>query len=760
LPSFKPLPTPAVTALAAAWLVVLAACPSSTPEFTPAEPPRSDAGGLSTDAGVPADAGPGGKESCDLQALMALPENGCTNAGCHGAQYQGGLDLASPGVEQRLIGARSQTTACRGEPLVDATNVDNSLLLRMVDPGRFAAAPCGVMMPLGKAKPVSDASLSCFEAWVKGLASGDSKPGDAPAPFEAVAPQSYLSKVKTLLTGKAPSADEIASVSQDQAALARLVSGWVDSAEYASKLREFFSVALQQRLDGSLDAQFSGLKGSRVAALKANLAESFVRTASALVADDRPFTEILTTRRWAATTATLSALAFLDNSSAALRVKEHTVIVGTGTDSVEARTWYRASVRADCTPKSPIDGAAMFDFMLGFANCTVAPGIRFADTILGDADFADWRMVELETASPTAEAPIFYDVGSLRGVTSLSLRQPRLGFFTSPAFLANWETNEDNQFRVTTSQTLIVALGELFSPADPTQPVRLDGLASEHATPGSTCYGCHQFLDPMRAYFARDFSFDYQGLTKRGTTTPSFAFQGQTHDGGTLVDFARALAAHPRFATGWTQKLCFWANSQACDEEDPEFKRVAATFASSGFNFKRLVVALMSSPLVTGASQTTSSSTTAPIVSITRKQHLCQLLNVRLGIDNACEVAAAFASLVPEDDFSRGSAEPVQSAVTGLFHFAAAEKLCLRLATKLVGNGPTVRFAANQPAVALDSFVHDLMGLGIGHPRSDAMRARLEAHYASALAATTAVNALRSAFTIACMSPEVMAVGL
>ena len=31
---------------------------------------------------------------CDLQEVMARPENGCTNAGCHGAQFQGNLDLA------------------------------------------------------------------------------------------------------------------------------------------------------------------------------------------------------------------------------------------------------------------------------------------------------------------------------------------------------------------------------------------------------------------------------------------------------------------------------------------------------------------------------------------------------------------------------------------------------------------------------------------------------------------------------------------
>ncbi len=760
MPLFTPLPRSVAVFGVGVWVALLPGCQLSEGEVS------------GSPAGRPGDVGPFGHadagtfgpgQSCDIQALLALPENGCANAGCHGARFQGGLDLASPGVAQRLQGAVSQTDACKGQPLVDPTNVDNSLLLRLIDPDRFAAAPCGVMMPLGRSTGVSPKTLACFEAWVTELSTGGLPPTEPlpepPPEFEATGPESYVNKVKTLLTGQPATTAEVARVAADQAALTSLVSEWVKTPEHGRKLLDFLPVALQQQLEGSLDAQFGRLRNPmRLSDLRANLAESFTRTAAAIIADDRPFSEILTTRRWAVTTATLASLVFLDAPASAQRVKNHTVLSGAGTSSAATRTWYLPG--ATCTPASPIDDSKLFEVMVGTAGCKANGVYRFRDTFLTDADFADWHMVEFVPATAAAPVPKFYDLEALRGVSKIPLKQRRQGFFTTPAFLANWETNEDNQFRVTTSQTLIVALGQAFSPADATKPARLDGLATEHAAPGTTCYGCHQFLDPMRTYFARHFSFAYKAPEMPSQITPSFAFRGTVQDGGTLGDFATTLAAHPDFATGWTQKLCYWANSQPCDEGDPEFKRVAASFVSHGFSFKRLVVELMSSPLVTGAVATQSARAKELFVSTTRRQHLCQLLDVRLGVENACQEAANFAGLVPEDAFSRGSPEPVQSAVTGLFHFAAAEKLCLRLATKLVAAGATARFPITNPEAALDSFVADLMGLEAGHTRAAKVRTVLGAHYESAKASTNPGNALRSAFVVACLSPEVMALGL
>ena len=696
---------------------------------------------------------------CDLQEVMARPENGCTNAGCHGAQFQGNLDLASPGLAARLVGAVSQTDACGGQPLVDPDDLDRSLLLRVIDPARYHESPCGVMMPLGQSSGVSADTLACFESFVASLRDDDDgDPTDDEPAAEAVAPASYVNKVKTLLTGRAATSEEIARVEAAPSALKALIADWVETPEWESKLREFLKVALQQRVASRLPVQFGTLRGARLPMFRANLEESFVRTAAAIVAEGRPFTDILTTRRWAVTTAMLAALAFVDQTEATMRNVKHSVIAGAGADSLQDRVWHVASMPDTCTPRSPIATVEMMDLMLGFATCQGMTVYRFTDSLLGDADFEDWRMVDLSKATSAAEVPLFYDVARLRTAERVALMQPRVGFFTTPAFLENWETNEDNQFRVTTSQTLIVALGEIFSPADATVPVRLDGLAREHAEPGTTCYGCHQFLDPMREYFARNFSFQYRRGNTAGNITPSFAFHGVVHDAGSLGDFASTLAKHPDFAPGWVQKLCYWANSQACDRNDPEFTRVTQAFVASGFKFKTLLVELLSSPLVTYA--TAGAGEAQAFVSITRKQHLCQLLSVRLGISDACAEARNFAGLIPEDDFSRGSAEPVQTAVTGLFHYAAAEKLCARLAGVLVGAGESFRFPVSAPEAALDTFVTDLMGFGPGHPRAAATRAQLGSHYERATAQTNAQAALRSAFVLACMAPEVMAVGL
>ena len=114
-------------------LLLAAACETSTTKPTVGS---NQAGSSSDAAAVPGDPAPGNVETgtfgpggaCDMQALMAQAENGCTNAGCHGARFQGNLDLLSPGVDQRLLGVASQSEACRGELLVDPANIDRSLL--------------------------------------------------------------------------------------------------------------------------------------------------------------------------------------------------------------------------------------------------------------------------------------------------------------------------------------------------------------------------------------------------------------------------------------------------------------------------------------------------------------------------------------------------------------------------------------------------------------------------------------------------------
>jgi len=728
--------------------------------------------GGSSSAGAPGGANGNFAGGCDIDALFAKPENGCTNTNCHGKQFQGDLDLASPGLARRVVGVKSSSDVCTGQLLVDPVAPDASLLLRLVDAKRFAAAPdrCGVLMPLGSSEGLAADDLACVENWVRGVA-GSSTDSVTPAqPFEPVAAESYVSKVKTLLTGGAVSAEELDQVTQDPTALAALVAGWTETPEFQLKMADFFGVALQQRLVGTLNFQLNTVQGPHRAQLSQNAEDSFVRTTWDIVSSRQPFTQVLTTHRFALTTGLLVGLAYADTTVEQQRKLKHTVYrtppagapdgPWTQAYSLENKAWLLPALPEGCDAIA-LNGANLLDMLMGFVRCPQPTGNTSvtSGTVLSDADYADWRLVEIRPATAAHPATPFYDVEGLRGQTVVYLNQPRVGFFTTPAFFGNWDTNDGNQFRVTTSQTVITALGQAFSPADATTPISLAGLDAAHAPPGSTCYGCHQFLDPMRGYFSSAYSINYQGTATPSTDVPAFSFRGTTQPGGDLDTLASTLAQHPLFATAWTQKLCYWANSQACDETDPEFVRIARAFADGGFDFIGLVQALMASPLVTGATETATYDGEDYLVSITRRAHFCQMLDSRLGLTDACGQVSNAIGLIPEDAFSRGTPVPVQPAVSSLFHFAAAEATCKALAKKLVATGQT--FDPSSPDTAISDMVSKLMGLSTSHSRAAAIHQQLSEHFSAARAAgATQQNALRDTFTLACLSPDVMTLGL
>ncbi len=97
-----------------------------------------------------------------------------------------------------------------------------------------------------------------------------------------------------------------------------------------------------------------------------------------------------------------------------------------------------------------------------------------------------------------------------------------------------------------------------------------------------------------------------------------------------VTDGADGKAPISRFAIAVTQKLCFFANSSACVETDPEFRRVAGAFETGGFNFVNLVNDFFSSPLVTGASDTLTFDQLGMTVSVSRRDQLCASLSNRL----------------------------------------------------------------------------------------------------------------------------------
>jgi hypothetical protein len=119
-----------------------------------------------------------GLVACD-DRIHELFTKTCSTAGCHtGEQPAQGLDLASPGVEERLVGVTPTGAGCSGV-LVDTANPTQSLLyLKLTD-----LPPCGVPMPFG-GKRLGPRDLECVRSWIASLAA-DGGASDASAPREA-----------------------------------------------------------------------------------------------------------------------------------------------------------------------------------------------------------------------------------------------------------------------------------------------------------------------------------------------------------------------------------------------------------------------------------------------------------------------------------------------------------------------------------------------------------------------------------------------
>lgn len=725
-------------------------------EASPSDTSDADTGESS--GGVP------DEPDCDLQAVFAKPDNGCTNAGCHGVQHVAGLDLASDGLGERLVGRGSSTAACGERLIIDPADIDASLLLTQITPEGVAGG-CGVIMPLGS-QGVSADDYSCIEAWAQHFSETEDpeEEEDFCDAFEPSSPRVYVSKVKTLLTGRRATAAEVAAVEADPDALRGLAQSWIETPEFSARLLPFLRDTLQFTDDlADLDNRI-GAVAAYQPYLESNLGESFARTMLRIIDEDRPFTEIATTTSWEVTTFTLAILSYLDASEDERRVDHQQVVTpGGGVPnpiplqySIDNAIWQLAPSNAQCEGLTR-RGAGVLTMLLGRCQGSM----QSPDPIFEDADFNDWRTVELTAAASDEPEPVFWDVLSLRAAqSSLPVGMPRVGFLTHPAFLAQWETNEDNQFRVTTNQALLVMTGHTFEVGDTTEPLGTDGLDPAHAEPGSACHACHRALDPMRVFYQNAFDYDYLSRgAEHGTLTPGYAFRGEAALAEDLYDLADILATNPDFAAAWTQKLCHWANSQACDEQDPEFIRVAEVFEDSGFSFQTLVVELMTSPLVTGSAFTETYCSREFVVSITRRDQLCQSLETRLGVAGVCDDGrlSKLVELIPEDALTRGSPVPIQNPTSSAFHAAGVERFCIELAEEFVI--PSSAYVGDvADGVAL--IASGMMGIDPEASRSAEVRAVLTEHVTQATASSDSLTAMRSAFALGCMSSDVQALGL
>lgn len=103
--------------------------------------------------------GDGGTACGDVVARIFQPQ--CGSSGCHGTMApQQALDLVSPGVAARVVGATGK--GCAGT-LADPSNPQASLLYSKL----LSRPPCGAQMPLAQ-PPLGSADVACVLAWIAG----------------------------------------------------------------------------------------------------------------------------------------------------------------------------------------------------------------------------------------------------------------------------------------------------------------------------------------------------------------------------------------------------------------------------------------------------------------------------------------------------------------------------------------------------------------------------------------------------------------
>jgi hypothetical protein len=653
---------------------------------------------------------------------------------------------------------------------------------------------------------------------------GSSAQDDAASstPFQSDPPSVYAAKVKNILVGLPPTDQEVQTVQADPTQLGNLVDAWMQLPEYTQKMMRFFELAFQQTQISSIDfadqtyPKQIDINPTTTPLLVQNAEESFARTMLEFAAGGRPMTQAMSTQQLMMTTAMKELYAALDmwevdnagkvtdrfkakNPSQQITVEaaQGAIPMAQTLDpaSPNYMHWYDPDVAtagmtvAGChiDPIVYPANAMTLHYLLhgsldGYknaagTNCNQVGGTAKAPQ-LQPADFSDWTMVTMRQPKAGEATTAFYDLPSLRTATELVLSVPRVGFFSTPAFFANWQTNISNQMRVTMHQTLIVATGSSIDGNDGTNAPGTPGLDAKHASDGA-CVGCHKILDPTRSIFSATWSWNYHSqLDSTWTAQPGiFAFRDVIQSVNNLADFGNVLANHPLVASGWVQKLCYYVNSTACDPTDPEFKRIVGVFQNSGYAWNPLVKTLVTSPLTTNATETQTWQTSGEVVAVSRRDHFCAALNARLGFTDVCGLDALskkallttipqIVSGLPSDAYGRGAVAPVLPNQPSLFFRAAIENICETVATQVVDpTSPPAglkHWSSTQPDAAIADFVSTVMAITPSDPRSAQLQTLLKSHFTTAMqqAGITATPALRSTFVLACLTPSAVSIGL
>jgi hypothetical protein len=658
--------------------------------------------------------------------------------------------------------------------------------MNLTKPHRWLPAALPVALALG---PLTCAGCS---------APGETSPQDTRVPSVR-----YTSKVKNLLTGMGIDTRDAQAVAADPAELRALIDRFMTTPEFHRKMLEFFKQAFQQTQIGFI--QFAEQLGTPLPNLNPLIktylmrsAEmSFPMTALVLVDEGRPFTEVLTTDRFMLNPPLMMLLAYLDNLVVDDEGNKSSFLAGKFGSRFRFAVHYDDSTHVpfeeSIDPNSPhfLHFYEACPRRNGIPDCNVVAvaspervdqslftyllGARFTDPY-----WNDWRMIRIRPPRLGEDPSLYFSLPSFHSHVpeeqELVLNVPRVGFMTTPAFFANWPTNLSNLARVSINQTLIVGLGYSLADTNAIVPVSETGNPdAHHSQPGTSCYACHQTLDPMRNFFRRDFSVTYHRQTlplPSEQQTARFIVDGKTTDGRGVRDLAAVMAAEPRFATAWTQKLCQYANSASCLDDDPELIRVANAFRDSNHDFKTLVRELFSSPLVTHATPTETFEGLGGAVSIARRDHFCAALQNRLGLLDICDLGSTSPTLmqnlafgIPGAGYSRGASAPLLPREPDLFFSSSVEGLCTEVAARAVDPplcAPGQRcFSSAEAHRAVSDLTRVVLSLSSADSRFADIERILREHYDEATSAGyRATDALRSTFVIACSSPLSSAIGL
>ena len=438
--------------------------------------------------------------------------------------------------------------------------------------------------------------------------------------------------------------------------------------------------------------------------------------------------------------------------------------------------WYDAGVMTACgvaTETYQARSNELYYILIGNL-----PGCK-ADSAgqLLPTDFTDWRPVTINQPAPGGATTEFYDLATLRAASAtvpMVLNRPYVGYFTTPAFFANWQTNASNTMRVTINQALIVGLGAHIDGTDPTVPTSTPGLDTAHAS-SPDCVSCHQLMDPTRSILRGDVLLELRRAERSDLHEPA----GPLHllERAEPVSSSTSSAASSPRIRSWPPagRRSFATTSTPSRARRgsgvPEHRRavhelellveraregsghLADHDAHDGHAHDhdgwRNGRSLAPRSSVRGVTRASASPTSA--ASTSRRRRCCRTSGSRSS--GACLPTATDAAAIA----------PVLPNNPSLFYRAGTENLCEALAALVIDNAKTpagAKTLVEHAACGRDRRLRDRgRARALGPAREHGEHAAHRALHRGP-AQGTATAALQSTFVAACMAPTAISIGM